>query len=98
MTEESDYIGPGRDAPAWEPSRMVPPNKIAFVIDGMVVDVLHSDDRLAAIFLSEPKMFDVTEYYEKDPNLNMGGWVYDGEKFIDVTNNVESLPLYKDGE
>jgi hypothetical protein len=38
----------------------VPPIKIAFIIDNEVVDILHTDERLAAIFLSEPKMVDVT--------------------------------------
>jgi len=39
----------------------LPPIKIAFVIDGKVVDVLHTDERLAAIFLSEPVIVDVTD-------------------------------------
>jgi hypothetical protein len=98
MTEDSDYIGPGRDAPAFEPSRMTPPNKIAFVIDATVVDVLHTDDRLAAIFLSEPKVIDVTEHYENNPNLNMSGWLYDGQNFLDITNREESVPLAQDNQ
>lgn len=43
----------------------LPPIKIAFVIDGAVVDVLHTDARLAAIFLSEPKIIDVTDKFEE---------------------------------
>ena len=35
--------------------------KLAFVLDNEVVDILHTDDRLAAIFLSEPKIIDITE-------------------------------------
>jgi hypothetical protein len=35
--------------------------KIAFVIDGEVVDILHTDERLAAILLSEPKLVDITD-------------------------------------
>ena len=38
----------------------MPPVKIAFIIDNEVVDILHTDERLAAIFLSEPKVVDVT--------------------------------------
>lgn len=41
------------------PSNM-PPIKIAFIIDNKVVDILHTDERLAAIFLSEPLIVDVT--------------------------------------
>lgn len=61
----------------------VPPNKIAFIIDGEVVDVLHTDDRLAAIFLSDPEVVDVTEVYRNSPNpdINMTGWTYDGSNF-----------------
>ena len=36
------------------------PKKIAFVIDGEVIDILHTDERLAAIFLSQPQILDVT--------------------------------------
>jgi len=39
----------------------LPPNKVAFIIDNQVVDIIHTDDRLAAIFLSEPLMVDVTD-------------------------------------
>ena len=39
----------------------LPPVKIAFVIDNEVVDVLHTDERLGAIFLSEPTIVDVTD-------------------------------------
>ena len=38
----------------------LPPVKIAFVIDNQVIDILHTDERLAAIFLSEPVILDVT--------------------------------------
>ena len=45
----------------------LPPVKIAFVIDGEVVEVLHTDERLAAIFLSEPIIVDVTDKLEEAP-------------------------------
>ena len=41
----------------------LPPIKVAFVIDGVLVDVLHTDERLGAIFLSEPTIVDVTDVY-----------------------------------
>jgi hypothetical protein len=46
--------------------RPLPPSKIAFVIDGSLVDVLHVDERLAAIFLSNPTMVDVTGTYDTE--------------------------------
>jgi hypothetical protein len=36
------------------------PKKVAFIIDGEVVDIVGTDERLAAIFLSQPTMVDVT--------------------------------------
>jgi hypothetical protein len=36
------------------------PVKMAFILDGKVIDVLHTDERLAAIFLSQPTVVDVT--------------------------------------
>ena len=53
-----------------EGAPMLPPVKIAFVIDGKVVDVLHTDERLSAIFLSEPIIIDVTEWYSNEENAN----------------------------
>ena len=43
-----------------------PPVKIAFVIDNQVVDVLHTDDRLGAIFLSDPVTVDVTDLFNEN--------------------------------
>jgi hypothetical protein len=43
-----------------EQTPALPPVKVAFVIDGTVVDVLHTDERLGSIFLSEPVIVDVT--------------------------------------
>lgn len=44
----------------------VPPIKIAFIIDGVIVDILHTDERLAAIFMSEPKAVDITDRLETE--------------------------------
>lgn len=41
-------------------SHEMPPVKIAFILDDQVVDILHTDNRLASIFLSEPVIVDVT--------------------------------------
>jgi len=58
----------------------LPPNKLAFVIDGGVVDVLHTDDRLAAIFLSQPTIVDVTALYEEhEEGFNIVAWKYNAE-------------------
>jgi hypothetical protein len=36
------------------------PVKLAFILDGNVVDVLHTDERVATMFLSEPIIVEVT--------------------------------------
>lgn len=38
----------------------LPPVKIAFILDGKVQEILHTDTRLGAIFLSDPILVDVT--------------------------------------
>lgn len=54
-----------------------PPIKLAFIIDNEVADVLHTDDRLAAIFLSNPTVIDITEQLTSDPNSIRPGMIYD---------------------
>lgn len=47
----------------------LPPIKIAYVIDNEVVDIVHADERLAAIFLSNPTLIDVTDGFYDDESL-----------------------------
>lgn len=56
----------------------MPPIKIAFVIDNEVADVLHTDERLSAIFLSNPLIIDVTEKFDSG-NPVMPNSKYDPE-------------------
>jgi hypothetical protein len=39
----------------------LPPIKVAFILDGRVQEMLHTDTKLAAIFLSEPVVVDITD-------------------------------------
>lgn len=69
----------------------LPPVKLAFVIDGEVVDLLFTDERLAAIFLSEPIIVDVTELIETEGKGSvLVGSIYDPEtkKFSHPTTVV----------
>jgi hypothetical protein len=52
----------------------LPPVKLAFILDGTVVDIIHTDERFAAIFLSNPLVLDVTpaEGQELEVHLNDG--------------------------
>lgn len=61
--------------------KTLPPIKIAFILDGVVQDVLHTDERLAAIFLSQPLVVDVSHEYGDDPTKNLTNYTYDGEAF-----------------
>jgi hypothetical protein len=79
-----------------------PPVKVAFIIDGKVVDVLHTDERLASIFLSDPVVIDVTQIYANGGStINMTNWDWDGENFsypatTTNTSEVEALVLAQD--
>jgi hypothetical protein len=53
------------------PEPQMPPVKLAFVIDDEVVDVLHTDERLGAIFLSDPLIIDVSNLVDDDGNLRL---------------------------
>lgn len=59
----------------------LPPVKLAFIIDNKVVDIIHTDERFAAIFLSNPLVLDVTPGagQELEVHLNDG---YENGQFI----------------
>lgn len=58
--------------------KAIPPIKIAFIIDGEVVDILHTDSRLAAIFLSEPTIVDVTDEINSGTEIGVGSLYSNG--------------------
>jgi hypothetical protein len=67
-----------------QPQPALPPIQVAFVIDGQVIDILHTDERLAAIFLSQPTVVDVTDFKDNqgNPNIIYVGDLYDSESGI----------------
>ena len=66
----------------------LPPVKIAFIIDGEVVDILHTDERLGAIFTSNPIMKNVTGNLYTDE----GGIVSVGALYNSETNEFSPKP------
>jgi hypothetical protein len=50
---------------------------LAFVLDGEVAEILQTDDRLAAIFLSQPKIVE----FDKEKDGVVAGMKYNGTKF-----------------
>lgn len=55
----------------------LPPIKLAFIIDNEVADILHTDERLSAIFTSNPLILNVTG---RLGNEEMGvGYTYNPE-------------------
>lgn len=55
----------------FNPEQPLPPKRVAFVIDGVIQDILHTDERLAAILLSEPLTVDVSNEPESVvPGMN----------------------------
>lgn len=59
-----------------EPHELAP-IKIAFIIDNVVVDLMNTDDRWGAIFLSDPTTVDVTDRVAA--GLPIVGTIYDEE-------------------
>lgn len=56
-----------------------PPIKLAFIIDNEVADILHTDERLAAIFLSNPIILNITEQLTSNPGSITPGMLYDSD-------------------
>jgi hypothetical protein len=69
----------------------MPPMKIAFVIDGQVVDVLHTDERLASIFLSNPVIIDATEWITNNPKEILFGGTWDGTTFTGAPQEERAI-------
>lgn len=69
----------------------LPPIKLAFVIDGEVADILHTDERLSSIFLSNPLVLNVTEQLASESNIISVGSGYNAETG-EFTAPVEPAP------
>lgn len=67
----------------------VGPIKLAFIVDNQVVELLHTDERFKAIFMSAPLILDVTNVEDTPGQYVMVGSTYDPE-----TGNF----LYSSGE
>lgn len=52
-------------------------NHIAVVLDGRVEEVIHTENRMAALLLSEPQFVE----FEEDDVVPTIGWLWDGETF-----------------
>jgi hypothetical protein len=62
---------------------------IAIVLDGEVQEVIRAQDRMAALFLSEPSFVEIPDDLEVKPTI---GWKYkDGEFWSKETKNPEVL-------
>jgi hypothetical protein len=62
----------------------LPPVKLAFILDGTVVDIIHTDERFAAIFLSNPLVLDVTPEEGAEIAVHLNDGYVDGQ-FIHTT-------------
>jgi hypothetical protein len=57
-------------------------NHIAIVLDGEVQEVIHTENRMAALLLSSPQFIEFEEA-EIVPTI---GWGWDGEKFTEPSH------------
>lgn len=81
-----------------KPNQPMPPVKVAFVLNNIVVEVLHTDERLGAIFLSDPLIINVTN--EDGNQTAFYGDSYDPEtqSFISLSlNNPDNAVSSEDG-
>jgi hypothetical protein len=67
MTEEVNHKGHSHEGHNHEEHTPEHVYKLAFIIDGEVVDTLKSHERLGAILLSDPLIVDIT-----DKEVNIG--------------------------
>jgi hypothetical protein len=65
----------------------LPPDRVAFVIDGEVVEILYVNEKLAAILNSNPIIVDVTGM-----TLDVGGIVQPGILYDAETNTFKPRP------
>ena len=66
----------------------LPAKKIAFVIDDQIVEVLHTNEALGAILLSNPTIIDMSSVYGDVTNNAGIGWVYNLEDNSIIGNNI----------
>lgn len=71
----------------------IPPNHLALIIDGMVEDIMHTEDRLAAILLSEPVVVEIG--HPDEPTSPRIGWVYDAATG-EFSARKEAVPTAED--
>ena len=55
------------------------PYKLAFILDGEVADILHTDERLSAIFMSNPLVLDISQQLQANPSAIMPHFLYNAE-------------------
>lgn len=65
----------------------IPPIKLAIILDDTVVDIIHADERFAAIWLSNPLVIDVTPKVNEEIGVYVWDEYIDGQ-FIRPNNNV----------
>jgi hypothetical protein len=57
------------------------PRRLAFILDGEVVETMSTDDRLGAIFLSQPLVLDITDRFDTMNAVgNVVGMHYDEDR------------------
>lgn len=87
MTRYEDWIREQNPAPSIPEENI---KKIAYVIDGKVVQTLSTDERMWAIILSNPTVIDITDIKFPDQVFEDGSttqvyidtdWAYDGTTF-----------------
>jgi hypothetical protein len=83
VKKQKAVIAPKRPPVNAQPSN-IQVATIAVILDGEVQEVIRAQDRMAALFLSEPSFVEVPEYLEDRPTI---GWLYKDGTFSKKENN-----------
>lgn len=68
----------------------LPPIKLAFVLDGRVQELLNTDSRLAAIFMSEPIVVDISnQSVQLLAKYNPNNGTFTGPEFDEDGNLID---------
>lgn len=71
----------------------MPPVRVAFILDNVVADVLHTDDRLAAIFLSNPLVIDISDREDANSITTNATYNPETQTFTPASPLTHSYPI-----
>lgn len=78
-----------------EDQPQMPPVKLTLILDGAVQDVMYTDERLAAILLSNPIVVDISDHPSKDSITT--GYTYNESSGEFAFGTLPGVDMYSSG-